>query len=101
MAVGGSKPLYRVFDPSGHPQISRIQKKNRVLNWPLSEVAKSRTCYPQKMAESRICHPQKIAESPTLVSLGVASSGLCHFLGVASPGLSYFRGWAVQDSVFS
>ena len=44
-------------------------RKNRVLNWPPSEMTMSMTC-----------HPQKIAESPTLVSLRVASSGLCHFL---------------------
>ena len=72
---------YRVADPSCHPQISlcaRIQKKTRVLNWP-----------PSEMTKSRICHPKQMAESPTLVTLGVASSGLCHF-----------RGWPVQDSVF-
>ena len=84
--------FYRVADPSCHPQISLcaiIQKKNRVLNWPPSEMTKSRTC-----------HPKKMAESPALVTLGVASSGLCHFLGMASHGLCHFRGWPVQDSVF-
>ena len=60
-----------------------------VLNWPPSEITKSRTCHHQKTAESRPCNPPKMAESPNLVSLGVASSGLSHF-----------RGWQVQDSVF-
>ena len=59
--------IYRVSDPSCHPKISlcaRIQKKNRVLNWPPSEMTKSRTC-----------HPKKMAESPTVMTLGMESSG--------------------------
>ena len=35
--------------------------KNKVLNWPPSEMIKSRTC-----------HPKKMAEFPTLLSLRVA-----------------------------
>ena len=73
--------MYRVSDSSCHPQTSLCQnpEKYRVLNWPPSEITKSRTC-----------HPPKMAESPTLVSLGVASSGHCHFWG-----------WQVLDLVFS
>ena len=76
-----SERMYRVADPSCHPQISlctRIQEKNRVLNWP-----------PSKMTTSRTCHPKKMAESTTVVNSEVANCGLSHF-----------KGWPVQDSVF-
>ena len=65
--------LYRVADPSCHPQFSpfaRIQKKTE--SW---------TGHPLKWLSPWLATPQKMAESQTLLSLGVASSGLCNFLG--------------------
>ena len=64
-------PIYRVFDPPCHPQISlcpRLQKNERVLNWS-----------PKKTY-------QKWQSSQSLVMFGVSSSGLGHF-----------REWPVQD----
>ena len=64
-------PIYRVFDPPCHPQISlcpRLQKNERVLNWS-----------PKKTY-------QKWQSSQSLVMFGVSSSGLSHF-----------REWPVQD----
>ena len=92
LKIGKMVRMYRVADPSCHPQISlcaRIQKKTE--SW---------TGHPLKWQKSWTFHPQKMAESPTLV--GVASSGLCHFLGVArvaSSGLSFFSGfWHIGKS---
>ena len=79
-----------LFLPPPYFPMCQNRRKNRVRNWP-----------PSEMTESRTCHPQKMAESRTLVSLGVASCGLCHFLGdgkfwtlsfqrVASSGLCFF-----------
>ena len=36
---------------------ARMEKKNRVLNWPLPQMTESRIFHPQKMTESRTCHP--------------------------------------------
>ena len=82
---------YRVGRYSCHPLISlcaTMEKNNRVLNWP-----------PSEMTESRSCHSQKLAEYRTVVNLEVASSGLCHLLRVASYGLCHLMGWPAQDSV--
>ena len=80
---------YRVIHPSCHPLISlwtRIQKKNRVLNW-----------QPPKNGKVQILPPLIMAESRNFVCLRVASSGVSNyfggkfwilpFLGVASSGL--------------
>ena len=50
----------KVFSARDLQQLYPIQnpeKKNRVLNWPPSEMTISRACHPKKMAESRTCHP--------------------------------------------
>ena len=52
------------FLPPPNFPMCQNPEKNRVLNWPPSEMTKSRTC-----------HPKKMEESPILVTLGVASSG--------------------------
>ena len=75
--------------PPNFPNVPEYRQNYRVLNWP-----------PSEMAESRTCHPKKMAESITLVGLGVASSGVCHLLGVASSGLCHFRGWPVHVCFF-
>ena len=69
------------------------EEKNKVLNWPPSEVTRSRTCHPKKMAKSSICHPQKMAVSNT----GEFRGGKFWSLPFFGGGKSWT--WLFQDSV--
>ena len=60
-------------------------EKNIVLNWPPSEMTKSRTC-----------HPKKNVRVQNLPLLNSPEMGTLPFLEVAGPELCHFSGWPVQ-----
>ena len=56
-----TKTMYRVSRYSCHPLISlcaRMEKNNRVPNWPPCEMSESRTCYPQKWQSPQLAIPK-------------------------------------------
>ena len=76
-------PSYWVNCYSCHPLMCQNGARYRVLNWPPSEMTKSKTCHPPPFGEFR---GGKLWTLP--------------FLGVTSPGLCHFREWPVQKSFF-
>ena len=68
-------------DPSCHPNFPYVleSRKNRVLNWPPSEMTKSRTCHLKKW------------QSPELATLKLTRVG----------DSAIFWGWQVMDIVIS